>query len=84
MFSQEEQQQAKNELPAEHFDQLKHPNMELSAAGQVNIFHARMAENQKGCSYYFVKLDEEILRPLLIYNYDEEAMWEQDEQVELM
>ena len=84
MFSQEEQQQAKNELPEDHFDQLKHPNMELSDAGQVNIFHARMAQNKKGCSYYFVKLDEEILRPLLIYNYDEEAMWEQDEQVELM
>jgi len=43
MFSQDEQQQAKNELPEEHFDQLKHPNMELSDAGQVNIFQPRMA-----------------------------------------
>jgi hypothetical protein len=71
-------------LPEEHFDQLKHPNMELSDAGQINIFQARMAQNNKGCSYYFVKLDEDILRPLLIYKYDEEEMWYQDEQVELM
>lgn len=41
-------------------------------------------EQVRGCSYYFVKLDEEILRPLFIYNYNEEEMWEQDEQVELM
>ena len=39
---------------------------------------------KKGCSYYLVKLDEEIMRPLLIYKYDEEEMWQQDEQVELM
>jgi len=41
-------------------------------------------QKSKGCAYYFVKLDEEILRPLLIYKYDEEEMWYQDEQVELM
>jgi hypothetical protein len=58
--------------------------MELSDAGQVHIFQPRMAESKKGCGYYFVKLDEEILRPLLIYKYDEEEMWYQDEQVELM
>jgi hypothetical protein len=54
---------------------LKHPNMEVSDNGDtVSQFRPRM-EQSKGCAYYFAKLDEEILRPLFIYKYDEEEMW---------
>jgi hypothetical protein len=58
---------------------LKHPNMELSDNGDVVSHFIPVMENARGCSYYFVKLDEEILRPLLIYKYNEEEMWYQDE-----
>lgn len=42
------------------------------------------ADYNKDCSYYFEKLDIEILRPLLIYKYQREKMERQDEFVELM
>lgn len=39
---------------------------------------------KKGCRYYFSKLDYEILRPLLIYNYDRERMHKQAKFVEIV
>jgi hypothetical protein len=53
--------------------------MEVSNNGDVVSQFRPIMETQRGCSYYFVKLDEEILRPLFIHNYNEEEMWEQDE-----
>ena len=40
--------------------------------------------NARGCGYYFYKLDEEILKPLLIYKYEAEAMEAQDQHHDLM
>lgn len=38
----------------------------------------------KNCSYYFLKLDYEILKPLLIYKFDAEEMHRQDDFVEII
>ena len=41
-------------------------------------------QEKKDCSYYFLKLDFEILKPLLIYKYDAEEMNRQDDYVEMI
>lgn len=40
--------------------------------------------DKRTCSYYFKKLDYEILRPLLIHNYVREVMHRQDDYVEMI
>ena len=40
--------------------------------------------DKKDCSYYFLKLDYEILKPLLIYKYDAEQMNREDEYIEII
>jgi len=39
---------------------------------------------KRDCRYYFMKLDYEILKPLLIYKYEYEEMHKQDDYVEFM
>lgn len=39
---------------------------------------------KKDCKYFFAKLDYEILRPLLIYNYERDEMHRQDDYIELL
>jgi hypothetical protein len=39
---------------------------------------------KKDCAYYFLKLDYEILKPLLIYKFDAEEMNRQDDYIELI
>lgn len=39
---------------------------------------------KRDCKYFFAKLDYEILRPLLIYNYQREEMHRQDDLLELI
>ena len=39
---------------------------------------------KKDCAYFFLKLDFEILKPLLIYKYDPEEMQRQDEFIEII
>ena len=41
-------------------------------------------QEKKDCSYYFLKLDFEILKPLLIYKYDAEQMNRQDDYIEII
>jgi hypothetical protein len=41
-------------------------------------------QENKDCSFYFLKLDYEILKPLLIYKYDAEKMHREDEYIELI
>jgi hypothetical protein len=41
-------------------------------------------QEKKDCSYYFLKLDFEILKPLLIYKFDIEEMHRQDDYVEII
>lgn len=49
--------------------------MEMSDAGGFTP----ALQEAKGCAYYFLKLDEEVLRPLLIYKYDEERAYHEEE-----
>jgi hypothetical protein len=39
---------------------------------------------KKDCGYYFLKLDYEILKPLLIYKFDAEEMNRQDDYIEII
>ena len=41
-------------------------------------------KEKKDCAFYFLKLDYEILKPLLIYKYDAEEMHRQDDYIELI
>lgn len=71
---------------------MKHPNMEMSDASQVGLkkrsSQTSMLDykdtDKKDCSYYFLKLDYEILKPLLIYKYDAEQMNREDEYIEII
>ena len=73
---------------------IKHPNMEGSDqdSGEIKSKSKQKGlESQsgqinkgRGCGFYFSKLDEEILRPLLIYRYEYDAMEMQDEYHDLM
>jgi hypothetical protein len=73
---------------------MKHPNMELSdAASHAYILRQRNSaksmmsykdQEKKDCSYYFLKLDFEILKPLLIYKFDAEEMHRQDDYIEII
>jgi hypothetical protein len=70
------------------YEEIKHPNMELSDAAPSDIGEndpegVRKAR-KKGCGFYFKKLDYEILRPLLIYRYEREEMHRQDDFIEMM
>ena len=39
---------------------------------------------KKDCTYYFLKLDYEIIKPLLVYKYDYKKMEREDEYVHLI
>lgn len=39
---------------------------------------------KKDCTYYFLKLDYEIIKPLLVYKYDYKKMEREDEYVDLI
>lgn len=39
---------------------------------------------KKDCSYYFLKLDYEIIKPLLVYKYDYKKMERADDYVDLI
>lgn len=39
---------------------------------------------KRDCSYYFLKLDFEILKPILIYKYNIEEMNRQDDYIEII
>ena len=71
---------------------MKHPNMEMSDASQAGLKKRSSQTSmldykdteKKDCSYYFLKLDFEILKPLLIYKYDAEQMNREDEYIEII
>lgn len=77
---------------ATHYEELKHPNMEHETDSRKSenerdsgIAQRHYSRKKKhGCAYYFAKLDYEILRPILIYNYEKERMHLQDEAMELL
>ena len=41
-------------------------------------------QEKKDCAFYFLKLDYEILKPLLIYKFNAEEMHRQDDYIELI
>lgn len=76
-----------------HYGSIKHPNMMMSdgtvsQVGRVRRSATSMQEykewQKKDCSYFFLKLDFEILKPILIYNYNREKMDREDRFVEAM
>ena len=75
---------------ASDYRHIQHPNMRMSEQDErepkskENGGQAGREDNARGCGFYFSKLDEEILRPLLIYKYESEAMEMQDEHYDLM
>lgn len=65
-------------LPMEsHYGELLHPN-------NMQSDHETEDGDEKGCGFYFAKLDAEIIRPLLIYKYQREEMHRQDDLHELV
>jgi hypothetical protein len=72
----------------EHYEVILHPNDELESVGPTKdnddglSFHA--SNVKKDCAYYFNKLDVEIMKPILIFNYQTEKMDQQDEIMDLM
>ena len=50
----------------------------------MKSMHNYQHSKKRGCSYYFMKLDFEILKPLLIYKYDRQKMHQEDDFVEYM
>ena len=57
-----------------HYEALVHPNQESDNKSEVGTIKGFKGTHKKSCSFYFKKLDYEIIRPLLIYNYDREEM----------
>jgi hypothetical protein len=69
------------------YQQVLHPNqmLDLSSDDEEAGGALYMVEpDKRTCSYYFKKLDYEILRPLLIHNYVREVMHRQDDYVEMI
>lgn len=79
-----------------HYNQIKHPNMELSDGASQIYRRQKLIDNMsmtsylerpvRDCAYYFLKLDFEIIKPLLIYKFEEkqEELQREDEYVELL
>lgn len=75
-----------------HYGEIKHPNM-MSEAGSQH-FHKTTAtgksmamyknRRKKDCKYFLAKLDYEIIRPMLIYNYEREEMHRQAEVLDMI
>lgn len=62
-----------------HHEEFLHPNQEIDVASETSNMMPEGTSlrhydrtKKRGCRYYFGKLDYEILRPLLIYNYEKE------------
>jgi hypothetical protein len=49
-----------------------------------NLFIEDEVPEKKNCGYFMKKLDYEILRPLLIFEYSREKMHTQDDHVEMI
>ena len=80
-----------DEKSRSHYGDLKHPNMMSEAHSQsvprVHIGKSmRMykGRKKKDCKYFMAKLDYEILRPLLIYNYQRDEMHRQAEVLDMI
>jgi len=58
--------------------------MEQDDKSDIGTIKGFKGTHKKSCSFYIKKLDYEIIRPLLIYNYDRELMHKQDDYVEMM
>lgn len=63
----------------EHHEMV-HPNMEDDPDDEDE----EEGEEKKGFNFYFKKFDKEIMRPLLIYNYNPEAIERQEQFVEMI
>jgi len=73
--------------PISFHKELQHPNNEeyiLEDDENTSQSLQDVERDARTCSYYFKKLDYEILRPLLIHNYAREAMHRQDDFVEMV
>lgn len=57
-----------------HYEALVHPNEEVDGKSDNGTIKGFKGTHKKSCAFYFKKLDYEIIRPLLIYNYDREVM----------
>ena len=77
------------------YDEIKHPNMMSEVESRHSSVPHHKAQigksmrqynkrKKKDCKYFFAKLDYEILRPLLIYNYERDEMHRQDDYIELL
>jgi hypothetical protein len=67
--------------------ELQHPNHEEYIPEDDENTSQSLQDvdrDARTCSYYFKKLDYEILRPLLIHNYTREVMHRQDDFVEMV
>lgn len=62
---------------------MKHPNMMMSDGDNSHIGRLRQSatsmqeykgRQKKDCTYFFLKMDYEILKPILIYKYNIEEM----------
>lgn len=82
--TKEKVQQKLDKDDVSHYEALVHPNMENDAKSEVGTIKGFKGTHKKSCSFYFKKLDYEIIRPLLIHNYDREVMHKQDDYVEMM
>lgn len=63
-------------------EEMVHPNEEGQST--VSTFLDEVKPGQRNCAYYLKKLDYDILRPLLIKDYQREQMHRQDDFVEMM
>ena len=76
-----------NNQPVSFHKELQHPNNEeyiLEDDENTSQALQDVDRDARTCSYYFKKLDYEILRPLLIHNYTREVMHRQDDFVEMV
>lgn len=55
---------------------MLHPNQEAAEEEEEED------EQEKGCSHYFKVLDQQVLKPLLIYKYNYAQMHQQDDLLE--
>lgn len=58
--------------------------MEQDGKSEVGTIKGFKGTHKKSCAFFFKKFDYEIMRPILIYNYDREVMHKQDDYVEMM
>lgn len=64
-----------------HFQTLQVRNKGANDRKSMQMYKERV---KKDCSYYFMKLDFEILKPLLIYKFDREKMNKEDQFADIM